>query len=159
MERECRQREQGETLYLPTQLIRTHTHIITPSHNPTHTHTQITKYHAASKKATECSPIDTLTTERVNYFNNAKSYQCVSTYDRTFHVKEGYSSKLKRDDREHTQGLNVHAEENQKQVPVLTSSVYGHRDPLEHPDRKHVRVGLVKRDFYRSCGTNMTPSA
>ena len=33
-----------------------------------------------------------------------------STYDRLFHVKTGYQSKLHRDDREHTVGLDVHGE-------------------------------------------------
>ena len=57
------------------------------------------------------------------------------------------------------QGLNVHSEESQKSVPILMSSVYGHRPPLETPGREHVRVGLVQRDFYRQCGTNMNPNA
>lgn len=34
----------------------------------------------------------------------------VSNYDRTFHVKTDYCSKLHRDDRVHTRGLNVNAE-------------------------------------------------
>ena len=34
----------------------------------------------------------------------------VSNYDRTFHIKTGFCSKLHRDDREHTRGLNVNAE-------------------------------------------------
>lgn len=119
---------------------------------------QVTKYHAATKKASEVSPVSSMSAP-VNYFNNEKTYPSLSTYDRTFHVKEGYCIKLKRDDLEHTQGLNVHAEEVAKKVPVLTSSEYGHRQSLEQPDRKHVRVGLVRREFYRSCGTNMNPTA
>ena len=57
------------------------------------------------------------------------------------------------------QGLNVHSEEKHKSVPILKSSVYGHRPPLETPGREHVRVGLVQRDIYRQCGTNMNPNA
>lgn len=34
----------------------------------------------------------------------------VSNYDRTFHLKTGYCSKLHRDDRVHARGLNVNAE-------------------------------------------------
>ena len=56
------------------------------------------------------------------------------------------------------QGLNVHDEERSKGVPVLSNSVYGHRIPLEYPTREHVRVAVVKREFYRSCGTNMVSS-
>jgi len=120
--------------------------------------TKFTKRHSSPKK--EPCPETELSSslQQVNYFNNDKRYESISTYDRTFHVEEGYSSKLKRDDLQHTQGLDVHAEEVNKSVPILTSSVYGHRVPLETPDRKHVRVGLVKREFYRSCGTNIQPS-
>ena len=46
-------------------------------------------------------------------------------------------------------------EEKDKAVPVLANSVYGHRQALETPDRKHVRVGLVRREFYRATGTNI----
>ena len=72
-----------------------------------------------------------------------------------FHIQHGYCSKIHRDDRQHTQGLDVHAEEQSKNVPMLSSSVYGHRPPLEVPSRQHVRVGLVKRDFYRHCGATI----
>ena len=118
---------------------------------------KVTKYHPASKN-TKHHVEQLCTSQQLNYFNTDKKYESSSTYDRMFHVKEGYSSKLKRDDLQHTQGLNVHVEEEGKSVPVLSSSDYGHRPPLETPDRQHVRVGLVKRDFYRSCGTNMNPS-
>ncbi|XP_073232585.1 cilia- and flagella-associated protein 90-like [Porites lutea] len=90
-----------------------------------------------------------------NYFNTNKQHERVSNYDRTFHIKSGYCSKLHRDDREHTRGLNVNAEEQIKAVPVLSSSLYGHRPPLENPSRRHVRVATVKRDFYRHSGTNI----
>ncbi|XP_068714802.1 cilia- and flagella-associated protein 90-like [Montipora foliosa] len=90
-----------------------------------------------------------------NYFNTKKQHEKVSNYDRTFHIKTGFSSKLHRDDREHTRGLNVNAEEQTKAVPVLSSSLYGHRTPLERTSRGHVRVATVKRDFYRQSGTNI----
>ena len=92
---------------------------------------------------------------QISYFNNNKQHAVSSTYDRQFHVKHGYHSKLRRDDREHTLGLNVHAEEHSKKVPILSSTTYGHRQPLEMPPRKHTRVALVQRDFYRNCGTNI----
>ncbi|XP_015749268.1 PREDICTED: uncharacterized protein C5orf49 homolog [Acropora digitifera] len=90
-----------------------------------------------------------------NYFNTKKQHDKVSNYDRTFHIKTGFCSKLHRDDREHTRGLNVNAEEKTKAVPVLSSSLYGHRPLLETPSRRHVRVATVKRDFYRQSGTNI----
>ncbi|XP_027046306.1 uncharacterized protein C5orf49 homolog [Pocillopora damicornis] len=91
----------------------------------------------------------------LNYFNTNKKHDRISTYDRTFHIKAGYCSKLHRDDREHTRGLNVNSEEQTKSVPVLSSSLYGHRPPLEIPSRRHVRVATVKRDFFRDSGTNI----
>ena len=54
------------------------------------------------------------------------------------------------------QGLDVEGEERGRAVPVLANSEYGHRPPLETPDRQHVRVGLVKREFYRTTGTNIS---
>lgn len=115
----------------------------------------LAKAHSAAKKVNLPDP----STAGTNYFANEKTYPEISSYDRTFHVEEGYCSKLKRDDLQHTQGLNVHAEEEGKGVPVLMSSVYGHRPALETPDRKHVRVALVKKEFYQSCGANVNPTA
>ena len=65
---------------------------------------KVTKYHPASKN-TEHHAKQLCTSQQSNYFNNDKKYETSSTYDRMFHVKEGYSSKLKRDDLQHTQGL------------------------------------------------------
>ena len=53
-------------------------------------------------------------------------------------------------------GFNfLSTQEQTKAVPVLSSSLYGHRPPLEPPSRRHVRVATVKRDFYRHSGTNI----
>ncbi|KAJ8024781.1 hypothetical protein HOLleu_34790 [Holothuria leucospilota] len=90
-----------------------------------------------------------------NYFNNKKQHGSSSTYDRLFHVKEGYQCKLHRDDREHTIGLDVHGEEAQKAIPVLSSSAYGHRVALEGPSRQHARIERVMKGFYRTRGTNL----
>lgn len=114
---------------------------------------QITKSHLANIKAQDSTKVNKFMSP-ISYFHNEKKYTPMSTYDSTFHVKEGYNMKLRRDDLQHTQGLNVHAEEKKKDIPVLMSSEYGHRSSLECPDRSHVRIGLVQREFYRSCGTN-----
>jgi len=104
--------------------------------------TKFTKRHSSPKKE-PCSETELSSSlQQVNYFNNDKRDETISTYDRTFHVEEGYSSKLKRDDLQHTQGLDVHAEEVNKSVPILPSSVYGHRVPLETPDRKTCSRGV-----------------
>lgn len=97
------------------------------------------------------------TPEEISYFNNNKKHSVVSAYDRQFHIKEGYQSKFKRDDRKyHVLDPNFNSEESSKTVPNLSSSVYGHRQPLEKPPRKHCRVAF-KADFYRNCGTNINP--
>ena len=62
---------------------------------------QATKYHPGTRKASEAHHVDTR--QQLGYFNNNKCHAKVSTYDRTFHVTEGYCSKLKRDDLQHTQ--------------------------------------------------------
>ncbi|XP_041478083.1 uncharacterized protein C5orf49-like [Lytechinus variegatus] len=93
--------------------------------------------------------------EEITYFNNHKKHEPNSTYDRLFHVKHGYQSKIHRDDREHTRGLNVHDEESAKAVPALSSSAYGHRPPFEKTTRKHARIERVMKGFYRHRGTNL----
>eukprot|EP00111_Clytia_hemisphaerica_P007504 TCONS_00021808-protein len=100
-------------------------------------------------------------------------------------MEEGCYSRLKRDDRMASLGLDINAEnentiqeidldlslyrfkvnkimnapssntESNKCVPILSSSSYGHRVPLEKPARKNCRVALVQRDFYRDSGTNI----
>jgi len=90
-----------------------------------------------------------------SYYNNHKSYPTSYLYDKTFHIDKDYNAKLKRDDRLHNVGLNVNEEEKPKAVPTLSSSIYGHRKPLEQPSNEHYRVAYVKRDFYRSSGTKI----
>ncbi|XP_066936699.1 cilia- and flagella-associated protein 90-like isoform X2 [Clytia hemisphaerica] len=90
-----------------------------------------------------------------SYFNNNKQHKTPSAYDRQFHMEEGCYSRLKRDDRMASLGLDINAEESNKCVPILSSSSYGHRVPLEKPARKNCRVALVQRDFYRDSGTNI----
>ena len=70
--------------------------------------------------------------EEISYFNNNKQHFPVSAYDRQFHVEQGYQSKLARDDRKHhVLDPNFNSEESNKTVPILSSSAYGHRQPLE----------------------------
>lgn len=51
----------------------------------------------------------------------------------------------------------MHLEEDVKTVPILSSSVYGRRPAIEALEKHYVRVGVVKRDFYRPRGINVTP--
>ncbi|GFO24032.1 hypothetical protein PoB_005053700 [Plakobranchus ocellatus] len=92
-----------------------------------------------------------------NCFNSErKEHYPGSRYDRLFAKVDGYNNKLHRDDREHakSRGLTVNDEEKEKEVPTLSSTIYGHRLNLhvDHPDRKHVRIGHVQSEFYRRNG-------
>ena len=117
---------------------------------------KVSRCHVVTRKEKEkTASLDLSKTD--TYFNNGKTRDEVSVYDSTFRVEEGYCSKLKRDDRQHAQGLDVRAEEEGKAVPLLANSVYGHRPPLERSGREHVRVELVKREFYRPRSTNLNP--
>ncbi|XP_076113169.1 cilia- and flagella-associated protein 90-like [Mytilus galloprovincialis] len=85
----------------------------------------------------------------------------LSTYDRLFHIKYGYDSKLHRDDRGRikTIGLSVQDEEQQRVIPVLSSSHYGSRldKPLESFFRKHSKIEHILKGFYYRRGTGLPP--
>ncbi|XP_072366308.1 cilia- and flagella-associated protein 90 [Scyliorhinus torazame] len=90
----------------------------------------------------------------LTYFGNQKKEVSVLFYDQVFKVQQGYNNKIHRDDRERSygQGFNVNAEEQTRIVPVLTSSHYGKRPPLEAPNRTFVRIARVQTEFYRRNG-------
>ncbi|XP_005101312.1 uncharacterized protein C5orf49 homolog [Aplysia californica] len=94
--------------------------------------------------------------ERNCFNSDKKNHYPGSRYDRQFRKVDGYNNKLHRDDREHakSRGLTVNDEEKVKDVPTLASTIYGHYLDVhtDHPDRKHVRVGHVKSEFYRRNG-------
>nr|XP_004226028.1 uncharacterized protein C5orf49 homolog [Ciona intestinalis] len=97
--------------------------------------------------------------KNISYFNNNKQHGKHSEYERLFHLKHHYEKKLHRDDRANRIGLNVHDEEKDKAVPILSSSVYGSRPPLEKTNREHVIIESVNKGFYRSRGTNIPSSS
>lgn len=95
-------------------------------------------------------------------------------YDKTFNVTYTFDNKVHRCDRKHAKlhGLDRWSEEIYKQVPTLSSSVYGEKiveivddtrkpikvkynnEGLESMNRKHVRIGKVKSEFYNRNGIN-----
>ncbi|XP_061429239.1 cilia- and flagella-associated protein 90-like [Lethenteron reissneri] len=94
-----------------------------------------------------------------SYFNTTKERPAVCMYDVLFHQPSGYDAHLHRDDRQHSKsrGLNVHAEEMARDVPVLSSSEYG-RQPrvfVDPSDRQFARVGIVRAEFYRLNGSSL----
>ena len=117
---------------------------------------EVTKTHPVNKDKSAEEFLNSQEAESAQtYFNNKKSHAVSYTYDQSFHIEEGYNSKLKRDDRLHNVGLKVNEEERSKPVPILSSSVYGQRSPLEQTNNEHFRVAYVRRDFYRSSGTKI----
>lgn len=96
--------------------------------------------------------------QEITYFNNNKKHTKYSEYERLFHLNHHYEKKLHRDDRANRIGLDVHNEEKDKAVPILSSSVYGSRPPLEQTTRAHVIIESVNKGFYRSRGTNIPSS-
>ncbi|XP_067931622.1 cilia- and flagella-associated protein 90-like [Watersipora subatra] len=82
-----------------------------------------------------------------------------SEFDRIFNQTEGYNQYVHRCDREHakSKGLVVNDEEKTKDVPTLSSSIYGQKlfMHVDHPDRKHVRVAKVKTEFFRRNDINV----
>ena len=118
--------------------------------------TEEAEAHPVNKDKSAKEFLNSMATENAQtYFNNKKSHDVSYSYDQSFHIKEGYNAKLKRDDRLHNVGLKVNEEEKSKSVPILSSSVYGQRSPLEQTSNEHFRVAHVRRDFYRSSGTKI----
>ncbi|KAK2162179.1 hypothetical protein LSH36_102g03004 [Paralvinella palmiformis] len=95
------------------------------------------------------------------YFHKLKQHKEVHIFDRLFHPNDGYNMKLHRDDREHTMGLDISAEEEVRPVPVRSSSQYGRyiNKPHETPSREYARVERVQKGFYRSRGTGIPTSS
>ncbi|CAH1269750.1 C5orf49 [Branchiostoma lanceolatum] len=94
-------------------------------------------------------------------YNNNKEHQEKGAYERLFNQESDYNSKLHRDDRQHTVGLNVHKEEISKPVPLRSSSQYGFllNRECDPPMRgEYVRVAHVFKGFYRDRGVNIPTS-
>ncbi|CAN9503778.1 unnamed protein product [Ophioblennius macclurei] len=94
--------------------------------------------------------------KEASYFGKESKAADVSTYDQLFNQAEGYDMRLHRDDRRHCKGrgLHVNQEERSRVVPVLSSSVYGHRlgPALYQTGRQHVRVACIKAEFFKKNG-------
>ncbi|CAH8617668.1 unnamed protein product [Schistosoma margrebowiei] len=94
------------------------------------------------------------------YFNSSEKKQgnpCI--YDSIFSKEDDFNPKLHRSDRRHDKlnGLEINQEERTKNIPTLSSSIYGHRlnKTIDNNDRKHVRIMLVESEFYRRNGINL----
>ncbi|XP_075833912.1 cilia- and flagella-associated protein 90 [Microtus pennsylvanicus] len=91
--------------------------------------------------------------KELSYFSRESQTGVISLYDCVFKRRLDYNQKLHRDDREHAKnlGLHINEEEQERTVPVLTSSMYGKRinQPIEPLNRDYGRANHVKTDFYR----------
>eukprot|EP00116_Pleurobrachia_bachei_P016428 sb/3476690/ len=88
----------------------------------------------------------------ISYYNNYKQKPVESLYERTFKVETSFNPKLHRDDRQHNAGMTLHKEISNKCVPTTTTAMYGRRPPLETTDRKHARINIINKEFYRNSG-------
>ncbi|KAF3707680.1 putative protein C5orf49 [Channa argus] len=95
-------------------------------------------------------------TKETSYFNKESKDSEGSTYDQVYHQTKGYDMRLHRDDRQHYKGrgLNVNEEEKSRNVPVLSSSEYGHRPVpiLYQTGRQFARVACMQAEFYMKNG-------
>ncbi|KAM5158258.1 cilia- and flagella-associated protein 90 [Mantella aurantiaca] len=112
--------------------------------------------HLSSLSAFSHIPSERKNPKTLSYFyqNNKEDY--IPAYDSIFKRSEFYDEKLHRDDRAHAKhkGLDLHNEEISRLVPVLSSSEYGRHLHLnvDKVNREHVRVGVVRLEFYRKSG-------
>ncbi|XP_063778837.1 cilia- and flagella-associated protein 90 isoform X2 [Pseudophryne corroboree] len=87
---------------------------------------------------------------------SVSSEEYIPTYDAIFKRPQDYDEKLHRDDRRFAKhnSLDHHTEEISRPVPVLSSSIYGRhlQHHIDKVNRDHVRIGLVRLDFYRKNG-------
>ena len=101
--------------------------------------------------------------ENLSYFNNLENgsestretQHAGSSFDRLFHGQTNYNQKLHRDDRAAKFGLNVHKEEISKNVPILSSSVYGRLPSLEPNERNFVKIAVATKGFFSNRGTGI----
>ncbi|KAG8253648.1 uncharacterized protein C5orf49-like [Homalodisca vitripennis] len=105
--------------------------------------------------------VDIPENEKITYFNRPKKEIKKSQYDILFHFEHGWDQKMWRSDRSNPKIFQdgIHNEEEERIVPVLTSSIYGHRRTnLEGKPLFVNKRFQSTREFYRVNSVNMKPS-
>ncbi|KAM4688993.1 LOW QUALITY PROTEIN: cilia- and flagella-associated protein 90 [Discoglossus pictus] len=101
-------------------------------------------------------PVQTDHPKELSYFYQQSKDDHIPTYS-IFKRPQGYNEKLHRDDREHASYMvKIHEEESSRPMAVLSSSEYGRHLNLKADNmyRDHVRIELVRVDFYRKNGNS-----
>ncbi|XP_052790549.1 uncharacterized protein C5orf49 homolog isoform X2 [Mya arenaria] len=87
--------------------------------------------------------------------------EVISPYERFFNAENGYNAKMHRDDRKSVDmiGCSIHEEEKNRTIPLLSSSLYGHRlgQSFETFSRSNVYVDRVRKGFLHRRGTGLPP--
>ncbi|CAG7834063.1 unnamed protein product [Allacma fusca] len=102
------------------------------------------------------SPVDPCCYPNLTYYHNGKENVCCKPrHDYNFLFCEGYDQYRHRDDRKHPHfylGIDIEEKYPCRRVPLLTSSNYGHRPPIDpmgnRPKQKQIHT------FYRNSGTS-----
>ncbi|XP_054277115.1 uncharacterized protein LOC128996024 [Macrosteles quadrilineatus] len=101
----------------------------------------------------------------ITYFNgpnlSPKSQAETCAYDAFYHFEPGWDQHISRADRSNPKLIhkNIHNEEQNRIVPVVTSSNYGHRKTeLEGKSLVVHKKTHPTREFYRVNNTNLKPS-
>ncbi|XP_056376707.1 cilia- and flagella-associated protein 90 [Hyla sarda] len=112
--------------------------------------------HTSSLSAFSHVPVDRKIPKHLSYFYQKNKEEHISAYDSIFKRPHSYNEKLHRDDRKYAKhnSLDLYTEEAARPVPVLSSSEYGRylQRNVDNVNREHVRIGLVRMDFYRKNG-------
>ncbi|XP_063778836.1 cilia- and flagella-associated protein 90 isoform X1 [Pseudophryne corroboree] len=112
--------------------------------------------HLSSLSAFSHVPEERKNPKNLSYFFQQCKEEYIPTYDAIFKRPQDYDEKLHRDDRRFAKhnSLDHHTEEISRPVPVLSSSIYGRhlQHHIDKVNRDHVRIGLVRLDFYRKNG-------
>ncbi|XP_069814388.1 cilia- and flagella-associated protein 90 isoform X2 [Dendropsophus ebraccatus] len=112
--------------------------------------------HISSMSAFSHIPVDRKIPKHLSYFCQQSKEEHISAYDSIFKRSQSYNEKLHRDDRKYAKhnSLDLYTEEAARPVPVLSSSEYGRhiQHNVDNVNREHVRIGLVRLDFYRKNG-------
>ncbi|WAR30633.1 CE049-like protein [Mya arenaria] len=99
--------------------------------------------------------------EEVGWWENVVYAEVISPYERFFNAENGYNAKMHRDDRKSVDmiGCSIHEEEKNRTIPLLSSSLYGHRlgQSFETFSRSNVYVDRVRKGFLHRRGTGLPP--
>ncbi|XP_037081157.1 uncharacterized protein C5orf49 homolog [Pollicipes pollicipes] len=88
----------------------------------------------------------------ITYFGpSKKEHNVICQYDQVYRQKSTWNQKLHREDGQYKlAAVNMWREEAERTVPVLGSSLYGHRTPIDTiKTTRSQRIHTVEQEFLR----------